>query len=190
MITDCTSADLANQWAPILFHFQVLGWMLLAAYAATAGAAGRRLFVEAGKVRQDQQAMMFWAAIAILLVILFVNRLFNLQALLTIAARCAAESEGWYGGRRPIQILLIIAAAAVAGLFLMLALLRRKNWDERLALAGMTALIAFVAVRSVSLHGVDAYLRLKIFGLNFNGLTEGAALAPVLFAAIRGTRRY
>ena len=54
----------------------------------------------------------------------------------------------------------------------------------------MAALIAFVAARSVSFHWVDAFLRLKILGLNFNGLTEGAALAPVLFGAVRGMRRY
>lgn len=190
MISDCAADSLANQWAPILFKFQILGWMLLAAYAASAAAAGRRLAIEARRIQHDRQAMMFWAAVLILLVILFANRLFNLQALATIAARCAAESEGWYGARRPIQFLLIVAAAAVAGLVLTLALLRRKAFDERLVLAGMAALICFVAVRSVSLHWVDAYLRLKIFGLNFNGLTEGAALAPVLFGALRGPRRY
>ncbi|MEK7265876.1 MAG: hypothetical protein AAB227_07230 [Pseudomonadota bacterium] len=190
MISDCAADSWANQWAPILFHFQLLGWLLLAAYAATAGVAGRRLFIEAGRVHQDKKAMMFWAVVALLLVILLVNRLFNLQALVTIAARCAAEAEGWYGARRPIQFFLILAASAIAGLVLALALLRRKNWDERLVLAGMAALIAFVAVRSVSFHWVDAYLRLKVFGLNFNGLTEAAALAPVFFGAAWGLRRY
>lgn len=190
MIANCAGDGWANQWAPVLFQFQVLGWALLAMYLAAAGAAGTRLYVEAAKIRPDRQAMIFWASVMVLLVILFTNRLFNLQALATIAARCAAEADGWYRGRRPIQFLVIVASAAVAGLVLTLAFLRRKNWDERLALAGMAALIAFVAVRSVSFHWVDAYLRLKIFGLNFNGLTEAAALGPVLVGAVRGLRRY
>jgi len=190
MIADCASEDLANQWAPILFHFQILGWGLLALYLASAGAAGRRLYLEAGKVRPERAAVIFWLTVSLLLIILFFNRLFNLQALATIAARCAAEAEGWYASRRPLQMLLIVLSVSVAGLALVLATLRRRGWDERLVVFGMAALIAFVAARSVSLHWVDAYLRLKIFGLNFNGLTEAAALAPVLFGALGGFRRY
>lgn len=175
---------MATYWTPVLFHFQILGWLLLAMYLATIGAAGLRLRQEATKASLNQATLAFWAVILIVLVILSVNRLFNLQALVTIAARCAAESEGWYLGRRPVQIALIVLAAAIAlGVFVR-AYLHRKAVDERLVLAGMAALTAFVAVRSVSFHWVDAYLRLKIFGLSFNGLTEGAALGLVLAGAL------
>ncbi len=190
MIADCTGASWANQWAPILFHFQIFGWMLLAMYLASAGAAGWRLTIEARRARHDRMAMAFWAVVSILLITLFVNRLFNLQALATIAARCAAEGEGWYRDRRPLQVFLIGLAALAAAAGLSIAFVRRKAFDERLVMVGMAALIAFVAARSVSFHWVDAYLRLKIFGLSFNGLIEGAALAPVLFGAARGPRRY
>ena len=184
MIADCTGDGLATYWTPILFHFQILGWLLLVAYLIAIGAAGRRLRGEADRASLDRKAAGFWAVILILLVVLFFNRLFNFQAVATIAARCAAESEGWYLGRRPIQIALIVVTAAVALSLFVRAYLHRKAPDERLVLAGMAALIAFVAVRSVSLHWVDAYLRLKIFGLNFNGLTEGAALGLVLLGTI------
>lgn len=184
MMADCTGDGLTTDWAPILFHFQILGWLLFVLYLATIGATGLRLRREAMKVSFDRTALAFWAVVVIALVILCANRLFNLQAVVTIAARCAAESEGWYGERRPFQLFLvgIVAAAGFAGF--VLAFLRRKTADERLVVAGMAALVAFVAARSVSFHAVDAYLGIRIFGFSFNGLTEGAALGLVLLGAL------
>jgi hypothetical protein len=184
MMANCTGDGLATYWAPILFQFEVSGWLLLALYFATIGAAGLRLRQEAMKASLNQGTLAFWAVIVIVLVMLSVNRLFNLQALVTIAARCAAESEGWYSERRPFQLLLVGLAAAAGLAGFVFAFLRRETADERLVVGGMAALIAFVAARSVSFHGVDAYLGTKISGLSFNGLTEGAALGLVLLGAL------
>ena len=190
MIVECASDGWANQWAPILFKFHILGWALLVLYLAAMRASWRRIYQETSSIRPDRSTSTFWLIVLALLAILFINRLFNLQALATIAVRCAAEAEGWYQMRRPLQVLVIGAAAIVAALILALAFLRRKALDERLVLAGLVALVAFVAVRSLSFHWVDIYLRLKIFGLNFNGLTEAAALLPVYLGTVRGLRRY
>lgn len=190
MIAECASAGWANQWAPILFKFHILGWALLVLYLVTMREAWRRIYQETSSIRPDRSTTTFWLIVLALLAIMFINRLFNLQALATIAVRCAAEAEGWYQMRRTLQVLLIGVATVVAALILALAFLRRRAFDERVVLAGLVVLVAFVAVRSLSFHWIDAYLRLKILGLNFNGLTEGAALLPVYLGTVRGLRRY
>lgn len=178
-----------NFWAPILFHFQILGWALIAGYLFGVAAAGRRFVIEARHPLQDRSAMIFWAIVIIILLLLMANRLFNIQLLATLAARCAALDEGWYGERRPFQFLIILLSCAAGAGVALLVFLRRPKWDERLVLFGLIALVVFAAIRSLSFHWIDVYVRMKIFGLNFNGLTEGAALAPVLFgSAIGGDR--
>ncbi len=188
MIVECVSYGWATQWAPKLFQFQISGSMLLALYLAAGVATGRRLAKEAEKLHPDKATVIFWAVITAFIAILFINRFFNLQALATIAARCAAQAEGWYAGRRPMQFIIVALSVAYSVQFFVFAFLRRKAWDERLVLTGMVALVAFVAARSVSFHWVDAYLAARVYGLSFNGLAEGATLAPVLFRAALGPR--
>lgn len=190
MIADCASNALTTEWAPGLFQFQIQALMLLLFYLATMAACGRRLYLEAGSVHPERATLALWGSVAILLAILFANRLFNLQALATIAVRCAALAEGIYEGRRPLQVAAIAVAVVCAGLAFAILSLRRRTADERLALAGIVALAAFVAARSVSLHGIDGYLGLKVLGFSFNGLAEGAALTLILAGALRGSPRY
>jgi hypothetical protein len=137
----------------------------------------------------QKRSLQFWTVVVTIVVLMLVNRLFNLQSLATEAARCAAAAEGWYDDRQPFQFALTIAALVIGGLIVALVGMRRPAWDERLALAGLVALVAIVAARSFSMHAVDSFLFLKISGLSFNGLTEAAALGLVLIGALRGGRR-
>lgn len=190
MFAECVSYGWGADWAPKLFQFQLAGTALLALYVAAGVATARRLAMEAGAVRPYRSTVIFWLVVTTVITALFFNRLFNLQALLTIVARCAAEAEGWYAGRRPVQLILVALSIAYSIQFFVFAFLRRKAIDERLVLAGMATLIAFVAARSVSFHWVDAYLGARVYGLTFNGLAEGAALAPILMGAVFGRQRY
>jgi hypothetical protein len=185
MIPECAGNEWAVQWAAGVLHFRPTGWMLILVYTATIGVAGRRL---AGEIKSgaQKQSVRFWTVVTILLVLMMLNRLFSLQSLATEAARCAAAAEGWYNVRQPFQFAFTVAALVIGGMIVALAGMRRPSWDERLALAGLVALVAIVAARSFSMHQVDSFLFLRISGLSFNGLTEGAALALVLVGALRG----
>lgn len=188
MIPECAGNEWAVQWAAGVLHFRPLGWALILVYAATIGVVGRRLVSETKNASIQKQSVHFWAVVAILLVLMMVNRLFSLQSLATEAARCAAAAEGWYNVRQPFQFAFTMAALVIGGLIVALAGMRRRSWNERLALAGLVALAAIVAARSFSMHVVDSLLFVKISGLSFNGLTEAAALALVLIGALRGKR--
>ncbi len=188
MIPECAGNEWAVQWAAGVLHFRPLGWVLILVYVATVGVVGRRLAQEMSVVRAKRPSVHFWLVVSVLLALMLVTRLFSLQSLATEAARCAAAAEGWYDVRQPFQFAFTIAALVIGGLIVALAGMRRPSWDERLALAGLVALVAIVAARSFSMHAVDSFLFLKISGLSFNGLTEAAALGLVLIGALRGGR--
>lgn len=184
-VLDCASVSSERLWTPTILQFDASSLALAGLYAATIGAVGLRLYAEAGKPTLDKNALQFWAAALAVLLILFANRLFNLQFLATLAGRCEALGGSWYYGRRPLQFALIAGLGALGLWGLFLVLRRTRAPERRMAIIGLSVAIVFIAIRAVSFHWVEAFLRIKLVGLSLNGLTEGAALGIVLLGAIR-----
>ena len=126
----------------------------------------------------------FWIGVTLGLVILGVARVFDLQRVTTDAIRRAAQSEGWYAGRRPVQALLVlltigaIAVAAVAIRRLLRPVVARLRW----ALVGLAVVATCVAVREISFHYTDVMLS---GGPHAGWLLELAGVACVAVAARR-----
>ena len=126
----------------------------------------------------------FWIGVTLGLVILGVARVFDLQRVTTDAIRRAAQSEGWYAGRRPVQALLVllavgaVAVAAVAIRRLLRPVMARLRW----ALVGLAVVATCVAVREISFHYTDMMLSR---GPHVGWLLEIAGVACVAVAARR-----
>jgi hypothetical protein len=124
----------------------------------------------------------FWFGVALGLVILGVARALDLQRVTTDAIRRAAQSEGWYAGRRPLQALLVlltvgaVAVAAVAIRRLLRPVMARLRW----ALVGLAVVATCVAVREISFHYTDVMLS---GGPHVGWLLELAGVACVAVAA-------
>ena len=126
----------------------------------------------------------FWIGVTLGLVILGAARAFDLQMVTIDALRRAAQNEGWYAGRRPVQALLVLLAigalalAAVAIRRVLRPVLARLRW----ALVGLAVVATCVAVREISFHYTDVMLS---GGPHAGWLLELAGVACVAVAARR-----
>lgn len=189
-VVDCASVSSGRLWVPTIFQFDATGLALAALYATAIASAGFRLYAEGGKARIDRSAIRFWAIALGVLVLLFANRIFNLQYLATIIGRCESFGGAWYQARRPFQLALIFVIAGLGLWGGAIAFIRSNASDRRLAALGLSAAIAFIAIRSVSYHWAEALLRIRLAGLSLNGLIEAGTIAPVIVGALRGRPRY
>jgi len=190
-MSGCTQYEFDHTWTPAILKAGPAGWALLALYGVVLAAALFRAVKEAQALHFDKKKIRFWLVVAGVLLALLVNRLFDLQSVLTVIGRCAAIHEGWYSGRRGVQEWLV-AGVFVSGAFAAVAgalSLRPQSRADRWAVVGLAVLIFLVAARAVSLHAIDHFLRRSIAGLTINGLLEGAALVLVLVTASNGVFR-
>ena len=161
-----------------------LGWAVTAGYAIAAFAAWR---ARAGRGRSAGERR-FWMALAGALVLLAFNKQLDLQIAVTRLARDLAKDGGWYRERKSLQVALsalalLLATGTFAWVAWCLRAARARVWP---ALAGLALLAAYVALRLVSLHAVDAWLRAG--PVPARDAAEPLALVLVLAGALRRPR--
>lgn len=123
---------------------------------------------------QRQLLQRFYGGQALLLLLLGVNRTWGLLNALTSYGRLMALREGWYTTRQPAQFDLIVGFGVAALLFLPLAgwclrpILRRHGPPLVVAIG----LLTYVAIRTVSLHAVDAIILDRVWGIPWDWLIE------------------
>jgi len=162
-----------------------VGWLTVAAYFGTAALCGLVA------VRGRGRARWLWWSLALLLVVLGINKQLDLQSWFTAVGRAISRAQGWYGLRRMLQFWFIVAVAGAFGALLLLAvwILRaemRRYWP---ALLGMSGLLGFVLVRAASFHHVDLLINRRVIGVRINWLLELGAIGLVFAAALREQRR-
>lgn len=171
-----------------------LVWIVVAAYCAGA------LLAIAAAHRAKARERTFWLVTGIILVLLAINRQFNLQGDLAEAGRMLARSEGWYGSRHVPQLLLVLslaAGSAVLEAFLWRAL-RNASASVKAAAVGLLGLVAFILIRAVSLHDIDYWVTIHVAGirsgwwielLGITAIAASAAIYSVRSAASPGSSR-
>lgn len=126
----------------------------------------------------------WWIAASVLL-ILGINRLFDLQTALTDALRSQAKAQQWYAMRQSYQRAMI-AAASLAGVVGAAAFewrFRGASVRYHVAVMGLLFLLAFVVIRGASFHNVDAMIRMRILGLKLNWILELSGIGLIAAAA-------
>jgi hypothetical protein len=160
------------------------GWLRTSGYllAATAAFVAGRREIRSHGIGSDWWPRIWFVAAAILLVMALV-RGSDLVHLLPDLGRRRARSEGWYQDRRELQALVIAAVGAalvgtVAVVLWWVPANRRQYLPEAIV---VLALVAFAAVRLVSLHQVDALLyRRRIHGVKLDAVIELVLLAAAI----------
>ncbi len=190
-----TASDLLacvlDRWSPGIGDPTLMGWLTVAAYLAAAllaaGAVGRL----PPTLPHRRRERMFWIGAALFLAALALNKQLDLQSALTALGRCAAKAEGWYERRRAVQAGVVVAlllVSAAAGLVLLrwLAPVRRR---AKLAACGLALITAFVLVRAVGFHHVDALIGWRIGGARMNWVLELGGIAVFAAGALLALRR-
>jgi hypothetical protein len=184
-ILDC----IAGEWSPQIGDPHLMGWVTVLAYLTTAGlaaavatrAAAARVHPAPGLQR------LFWTGIAVLYVLLAINKQLDLQSALTALGRCLALRDGWYEERKLVQLAFIGAFALSAVLFVAVLawLLRPIVRSNRIAFLGLCLTLAFVLVRAVGFHHMDALIGVRLLGLRMNWILELSGIALVGTGAVR-----
>ncbi len=177
----CTGA----RWSPRIGDPTLWGWLTVAAYAACA------VLAVAVARRQPGRARAFWAAVALAMALLAVNKQLDLQILLTAVGRCIAQAQGWYEQRRSVQREFVLVLLALTGVALALAagLMRRHLRQNGLALAGLVLVAGFVAIRAAGFYHVDALVHTGFHSVRANFLLENAGLLLIALNALALLRR-
>ncbi|WP_174278713.1 hypothetical protein [Sphingomonas bacterium] len=170
-------------WSPGIGDPDVLGWFTVAAYLGAAILCFRAAPIS--RVGRGRRKRHFWRLLGVAFVLLGINKQLDLQTLFTAIGRHAAQSEGWYAERRPVQKEFITLITAVGGVLALGVLLfvRDLGWAARLATMGLCFIILFVIVRATSFHHVDAFLGSEFGGVKANHLLELGGIAVVAASA-------
>jgi hypothetical protein len=173
--------------APLLSaHDAGLGpWVVVAGYAAACGLAA----LAARRARGGARG--FWWIVALGLLLLGINKQLDFQTDLTAFFRERAFAGGWYDQRRAVQADFIagLGLATVAILVALAWLTRRAGIGVRIALIGVAVLGAFVMLRAISFHHVDAVLATRFAGTKLHLLVELGGIAVVGLGALIALRR-
>jgi hypothetical protein len=206
-----------GEWSPGLGDPTVFGWLTVIAYLGGAYLCSMAFKIErfrrkrphegmaayrdglrwlmrglaGGKRRQSvpeiEKVPALWAGLALMLLLLGINKQLDLQSLLTELGRIAARDQGWYEGRRAVQtvFILLLVAAGAWGLRAVWTFARGHLKEMRLALLGALGLVCFVAIRAASFHHVDLIIGTEIAGVDLNAWLEIGAISCIAFGAAR-----
>lgn len=181
-----------DAWQAVFGGPSILRWGASGAYfvaAVLCAMAAQR----ARRQRDPDEARStwFWGGLAVLFVLLGLNKLFNVQAWLWLTGRGMARQEGWYGMRKWIQAIFTstIALGGLTIIALFFWLTRKTLKHHLLALIGAVCVTCFVILRAASFHHVDELLGMRFDTANMNVLLELPGILCVIGAAVRALTR-
>lgn len=123
-----------------------------------------------------------WLFVATVCVLLALARAIDIDHLV----RSLDISSTAYADRRGAQHIIIFAVAAAAtGVTAFAVFTARRSARLALALAASLTLVAYVAVRVVSLHAVDVVIGAALLGVRINTWIEAALLFAIAASSVR-----
>lgn len=180
-------------WSPTIGGPTVYGLLAAIAYFVTAWLCyrnwnkARQKPPHRSRVRLRSRARRrFWLIATLVLLALGVYKQLDIQTLFTDIGRVTAKQEGWYAIRRGFQreFIAVVAAVSVLCCITLPLLARRVGSWEMTGTIGLIILTAFVTIRAVSLHHIDAVLNLAWEGIKVSHLLELSGILLVGLAAL------
>lgn len=173
----------AIQWRPGIGDPTLVGWLTVVIYAVAALYCLRvvrnreRLFSQ-----QVKRQVFLWRLLAVVLVLLCINKQLDLQSLLTDTARYYFKQHDLYDQRWLFQKLLILSMLAMSVLTFITGVIIYRNVlrPNVLAIFGIVFLMAFVVIRASSFHHMDLLISTTIAGFKMNWLLELGGLALII----------
>lgn len=178
-VLTCTS----DRWRPVIGDPGWQGWTTVIIYLLVAALALRVAGQARFPIITRRRERAFWVFVAMLMMILAINKQLDLQSAMTAGGRCLAQIQGWYGQRREVQLLFLFGLAAMSSLALLsgLVLMRRSLRRIFLPALGLVFVCGFVLMRAVGFHNVDQMLGVPMFGVRTNTALEW--FGPLLISA-------
>ncbi|MCC6694585.1 MAG: hypothetical protein IT365_03040 [Candidatus Hydrogenedentes bacterium] len=180
-------------WQPGIGDPTFMGWAITIGYLASAVSCAAVAIRDA--LRQPRPATRhtwrFWVILSAMLLLLGLNKQLDLQTWLWLAGRSIAREQGWYEQRRWVQV-AFTAGIAISGIVLLAALFKFSYLGHGrylVALTGVTFLVCFIVIRTISIENVDRFLGIPVGPMNVNRLLEAAGIVLVLAASLYANAR-
>lgn len=173
-------------WRPGIGDPTFVGWLTVVCYLLAAGssyAVGQRL--TGSTLAADRRELLVWRALAVLFLLLGINKQLDLQSAFTEIGRYLAHRQGWYETRHVVQLALVSGVAIVSALALLVGmiLLRGVSWPTWVALLGTGLVLGFVVIRAASFHQVDVFISTRLLGFRWNAILEIGGLIVAMIGA-------
>jgi hypothetical protein len=135
--------------------------------------------------RTTEREYLAWWVVAIVFLVLGINRQFDLESVLTRLGRSLLY-HGWTEYKFAIQVGFIGVALGICTLMslVLFVLFRGAHPAARLALLGAVLVVGFVAVRTSSLHDIDQFIDTRFLKLRWNWILETGCILLVLTASV------
>ena len=168
-------------WRPTSSAPSLMGWITFAAYFITSIAS---LILSYRK--SDPVFCSFWIALSLILLILGINRLLDLQSYFTGMGRVISREQGWYGNRRKVQYILVVATFAVTMVAIISIILKINFVSQQFIFpaTGLLLLLGFLIIQAISLHRVDRLMKLRLIGIKINWFFELCGIGIILVALL------
>ena len=181
-----------NAWRPLIGARWI--WVISAAHLLACWLCIQAVRHERFKPEgnPDSMARKFWIILAAFMFVLFLNKLLDLQSLLTVSMRNYARAGGWFADRSKAQVEFIVASAVMGAIcFTVSGFLLRDRWRQcGLALFAAVLLLTLILVRMPSYHQIDKLLyALPVIGNRMNAGLELAGAILVCLGAWQATRQ-
>ena len=188
MFSDCVF----NVWSPKIADPHMMGWITVAFYFMAAMQAlfvsSRVQYVYWGE--DERRNRYFWLFLMVLLVLLGLNKQFDLNSYFTALTRCYSYANGWYEERRQWQVLFILF---IGGLFIYSAFPRLRYCRDdlshnRWAIIGVSFMLAFIFIRASSFHYFDSVIGYEIGGVRMNWILELSGILLIFMQSLINLR--
>ncbi|MBF0119507.1 MAG: hypothetical protein HQK79_11770 [Desulfobacterales bacterium] len=108
----------------------------------------------------------FWIILVFVLFLTFLIESSGLLEYLAQKTRNISAEEGWYRNRRGLQLEAIIGfCASVMTIYIVLKSFVPKDIYTQRIFVNITILLTFIFIRAVSIHEIDALLKIKVAGI-------------------------
>jgi hypothetical protein len=173
-------------WSPGIGDPTVGGWVTVALYFSASVSCWitvQRISPAHPKFSSDRRV---WLSIAVLFLLLGINKQLDLQSALTEIGRMLAFSEGWYPERRLVQAVFIgiVALACLLGVIILLNWARHAPGPTWVGILGTVSVFCFVLIRAASFHHIDRFLGSSILGFRWNWVLEMGGISLTLIASV------
>ena len=184
-------------WMPGIGDPTLMGWVTVAAYftAFFFSVACAMLADNGNSFENAAIHRRLWWFIALMLLVLGINKQLDFQTLITEVGRVLAKRQGWYEQRKTVLAFFVaaIACGCIYSLWFIWRTVENIWKKNRLALVGMVFLVSFILIRATSSHGVDRMLGLNLSGIKMNCLLELGGIALIWISSLihlnRGFRK-
>ena len=164
-----------------------VGYFICASYIAVsalclyAGLSGNRIT----GADEKNGSILLWSGLALILLLLGINKQLDLQSLLIAIGRILAISQGWFDNRREVQALFAgIFTILSACIFLFIVWkLKTQFLENSYVLWGILLITSFIVMRALSINHIE----LNPFDtrMHLSTIHETAGIACIGYGAIR-----